>query len=402
MHLDASQEKMLRGEAGEAKQLSMEVLAKVGDAVGAGSLVPIVSSHVLAHYSSLHDAGVETLERFANAGGRFAVPTTVDPASIDLERWKSFGIPEEYAEKQFRLCRAYGRLGGIPCWTCAQYQVCNFPKPGENVAWAESSSVVFANSLIGCRTNKIASGMDIACAITGLTPRFGMLVDENRTARVAFRLAAGALSELDYRSVGFFIGRQAGLRVPALEGLPISATSDDLKHLGAAAAAAGPVTMIHFVGVTKGAATVEEAAGGDTVETIELTRQDLQEIEGGLNQTTEKPDLVALGVPHLSVSELGELAGVLGGRKLVRGVKMYVYTSTQAYEMALRSGIAREVESSGARLTHTTDAEISPLKTMGFNVVMTNSAKMAEIVSSEGEVEMRYQSLRAMVAEVTR
>ncbi|HEY6283937.1 MAG TPA: aconitase X, partial [Nitrososphaerales archaeon] len=127
MHLDASQEKMLRGEGGDAKQFAMEIVTKVGDAVGAESLVPIKSAHVLAHYSSLHDAGVDVLERFANSGGKFAVPTSVDPASIDLQNWKSFGIPEDYARQQFRLCDAYARLGGLRCWTCVQYQVCNFP-----------------------------------------------------------------------------------------------------------------------------------------------------------------------------------------------------------------------------------------------------------------------------------
>jgi predicted aconitase len=207
MHLDSGQEKMLRGEAGEAKQLAMEILANVGDAMAADSLVPIKSGHVLAHYSSLHEAGIEMLERFAKAGGKFAVPTTVDPASIDLENWRSFGIPEDYAEKQFRLCRAYAKLGGIPCWTCVQYQVCNFPKAGETVAWAESSSVVFANSIIGCRTNKITSGLDLACALTGLTPKFGMLLDENRRARSSFKVDVGGLNDLDYRSIGFFLGK---------------------------------------------------------------------------------------------------------------------------------------------------------------------------------------------------
>jgi predicted aconitase len=393
---------MLRGDAGEAKQLATEILTKVGDAVGADSLVPIVSAHVLAHYSSLHDAGIEMLERFANSGGKFAVPTTVDPASIDLENWKSFGISEEYAEKQFRLCRAYAKLGGIPCWTCVQYQVCNFPKSGENVAWAESSSVVFANSLIGCKTNKITSGMDIACAIAGLTPRFGMLLDENRVATVAFELPDDVRSELDYRSIGFFVGKRAGARVPALQGLPANATSDDLKHLGAASAAAGPVTMIHFVGVTRGSSSVKEATRGEPVETIEISRSDLDGIESELNQTDEKPDLVALGVPHLSATELGALAKVLRGRRLLKGTEMYVYTSSQAYEMAVRSGIAKEIEASGARLTHSTDAEISPLKSMGFDVVMTNSAKMVEIVSSEGEVKMRYLPLERILSEVTR
>jgi predicted aconitase len=401
MHLDSAQEKLLRGEGGEAKQLAMEISTKVGDAVGANSLVPIKSAHVLAHYSSLHEAGIEVLERFVKAGGKFGVPTTVDPASIDLENWESFGVPEEFARKQLRLCEAYARLGGIQCWTCVQYQVCNFPKEGEAVAWAESSSVVFANSIIGCRSNKITAGLDLACAILGLTPEFGMLKAENRVAKVAFSLSLDGPSDLDYRSIGFFIGRKAGSRLPALAGLPAGVTSDDLKHLGAAAAAAGPVTMIHFPGITPGSSSLDAATHGEHVEKIDVTRADLRAVEEELNQTSEVPDLVALGVPHLSITELGQLAKMMEGRKLNPGTKMYAYTSSQSFDMAARTGIMTDIEASGARLSRSTDAEISPLKRMGFNVVLTNSAKLVEIVSAEGEVKMRYASLRDIVTEVT-
>ena len=400
MHLDSFQEKMLRGEMGEAKQFALEIVSKVGDAVGADALVPIKSAHVLAHYSSLHDAGVDVLERFSDSGGKFAVPTSVDPASIDLQNWRSFGIPEEYARQQFRLCDAYARMGGMRCWTCVQYQVCNFPKQGETVAWAESSAVVFANSVLGCRSNKITAGMDVACAVLGMTPRFGMLLDENRRATVAFRLGFKELSDLDYRSVGFFIGRNSGARVPALLGLPASVTSDQIKHLGAAAAAAGPVMMIHFPGITPGSDALSEATNGG-VEEIEITRADLEDVESDLNQTSEKPDLVAFGVPHLSINELGELARMLEGRTLEKGVKMYAYTSSQAYDMAERAGISAAIERAGAKISHSTDAEISPLKRLGFNTVMTNSAKLAEIVSSEGEIKMRYAPQKKIIEEVT-
>ncbi len=401
MNLTSEQEKSHSGHRGDAKRLAMEILVKVGEALDADSLVPIKSAHVLAHYSSLHEAGIEMLEKFASSGGRFAVPTTVDPASIDLENWKSFGIPKDYAEKQLRLCSTFTRLGGIPCWTCAQYQVCNFPKPGETVAWAESSSVVFANSLMGCMTNKITSGLDVACAIMGLTPRFGMLLDENRRARIAFKFVIDRPTDLDYRSLGYYIGRHAGSKVPALEGLPKTVTSDELKHLGAAAAAGGPVTMIHYIGMTPGSDSPESASGGEKLETIEVGRRELNQVEADLNQSEEKPDLVAFGVPHLSVGELGHIAKFLEGVKLKRGTQMYLYTSSQAFDLAKRTGVKREIEQSGAMLTHSTDAEISPLKKLGFDVVMTNSAKLAEIVSSEGEVKMRYKSEADIIREVT-
>jgi predicted aconitase len=401
LELSSAEEKLLRGEGGEAKRFAMEIVSAVGDAVGADSLVPIKSAHVLAHYSSLHDAGVDVLERFAESGGKFAVPTSVDPASIDLQQWRSFGIPEEYARQQFRLCDAYAKLGGMRCWTCVQYQVCNFPKAGEAVAWAESSAVVFANSVLGARSNKITAGMDVACAILGLTPRFGMLEDEKRVANIAFKLQAGALDDLDYRSVGFYIGRKAGSRVPALLGLPSGITSDEIKHLGAAAAAAGPVTMVHLPGVTPGTKALADATNGEAVETMDITRSELEQVQSDLNQTEEFPDLVAFGVPHLSVNELGLLSKMLEGRKLKQGVRMYAYTSAQAFDMAERTGILEGIEAAGARVSHSTDAEISPLRKLGFNVVMTNSAKLAEIVSSEGEIRIRYASQKQIIEEVS-
>jgi predicted aconitase len=402
LHLDSGQEDILRGGEGEAKQFAMEIVSKVGDAVGADSLVPIKSAHVLAHYSSLHEAGIDVLERFADSGGKFAVPTSVDPASIDLQNWRSFGISEEYARKQFRLCDAYAKLGGMRCWTCVQYQVCNIPKQGEYVAWAESSAVVFANSVLGVRSNKITAGMDVACAVLGMTPKFGMLEDANRVAMVSFKLSITGLDDLDFRSLGFFIGRNSGARLPVLEGLPSTVTSDQIKHLGAGAAAAGPVTMIHLPGITPGTKSASDASAGEKLEEVEVTRAGLEEVEGDLNQTTEVPDLVAFGVPHLSVNELGELARLLEGRKLRSGVKMYAYTSSQACDMAERTGIAGTIKQAGARLTQSTDAEISPLKSMGFNSVMTNSAKLAEIVSSEGEIKIRYAPQKEIIAEVTR
>jgi predicted aconitase len=400
LYLTPQQERAYRGEMGEALQFAMQILVEVGDAFGADRLVPIRSAHVLAHYSSLHEAGIELLEELVRRGGRFAVPTTVNPASIDLENWREFGIPEDYAEKQFRLCRAFLKLGGIPCWSCTQYQFCNIPRPGEVLAWAESNAVVYANSVLGCRTNRIGAGLDVACAITGLTPRFGMLVDENRRAQIAFRIRVPHMSDLDYASVGYLIGKVAGARVPALEGLPHDVTGDQLKHLGAGAAAAGPVAMIHFVGITPGSDSLKKASKGSRLELVDIERKDLEQVEGELNQTDETPDLVALGVPHLSIQELITLSQSLTGKRLKRGIEMWIYVSPHTYELAERSGIKGEIERTGARLTHSTDAEVSPLRKLGFEVLMTNSSKLAAYASSEGELKVRYASLEKILQEV--
>jgi predicted aconitase len=160
--------------------------------------------------------------------------------------------------------------------------------------------------------------------------------------------------------------------------------------------------MIHLPGITPGTSSEEDASGGESLERIVIERSDLESVEEELDQTSERPDLVVFGVPHLSIGELGWLAKLLKGKRLLQGTKMYVYTSAQSFDMAARTGIRADIESSGARLTNSTDAEISPLKSLGFNVVMTNSAKMVEIVSSEGEIRMRYSPTDKILAEVTR
>jgi len=379
----------------------MEILAKVGDAVGAESLVSIRSAHIQADYLGLHDSGIELFERFAASDEKFGVPTTVNPASIDLDGWENLGVPAEFARKQIRLCEAYDRLGGIRSWTCVPYQVCNFPEAGETVAWAEASAVVFANSIIGCRTNKVMAGLDLASAILGLTPKFGMLLDEERVARVAFAAPPGRFSDLDYGSLGYTIGKISGSKVPALDGIPTEATSDDLKHLGAAAASTGSLAMIHYVGITGGSHSFQKAAEDEKVERVDVSRSDLEAVEGELNQTEETPDLVALGAPHLSVSELGSVARLLEGRKVKRGIKLCAYTSQQAQEMATRAGIRADIEAAGGTLSHGTDADVSPLKAMGFRVVLTNSALLAETLLADGSVKVRYASLRDIIGEIS-
>lgn len=401
MYLDSAQEGLLKGEGGDAKRIAMEMLTKVGDAVGAESLVPIRSAHVRADYLDLHDEGVELFEHLAASGGEFGVPTTANPASIDLVDWESFGISSEFAREQVRLCTAYYRLAGMPCWTSVPYQVCNFPKPGETVAWADPNSVVFANSILGSRTNRLTGRTDLACAILGMTPKFGMLLDDNRVADVVFRAPSGILSDLDYRSLGYLIGKSVGARVPALDGVPQDAVSDDLKHLGAAAASAGPLAMIHYLGISGDSRALGVAATGRMSERIDVSRSDLESVETEMNQTQENPDLVALGAPHLSVSELGSLARLLESRKMKQGIRLYAYTSQQAYEMATRAGIRADIEAAGGMLSQGTDADVSPLKAMGFHVVMTNSALLAQTLRTERAVKVRYASLRDIIREVT-
>jgi hypothetical protein len=161
--------------------------------------------------------------------------------------------------------RLYGALGCRATWTCAPYQLQQRPSFGQHVAWAESNAIVFANSVLGARTERYGDFIDIAAALIGRAPYAGLHRDEGRFARVVFRLRGitPALAESDvlFAALGHLIGRRAGGEVAAIDGLS-HATEDQLKALGAAAASSGACAMFHVVGVTPEAPTLEAACGG--------------------------------------------------------------------------------------------------------------------------------------------
>lgn len=183
MELTKDEQEMLEGKHGKAKEFAMSVLVKLGEIYGADRMVDVVSAQIMAHYGSLHDAGLELSERFVEMGGRFCIPTTEDPASVSFRHWKEIGIDQEYYYKQQRLSAAIMKLGAEPVWTCTPYFVGNLPRYGQNVSWAESSAVSFANSIIGARTNRNPAGLNYCAAITGKMPYMGLYKEENRKGK---------------------------------------------------------------------------------------------------------------------------------------------------------------------------------------------------------------------------
>ena len=164
---------------------------------------------------------------------------------------------------------AHGRLrrdGLSPTWTCSPYQLMERPSFGDQVAWAKSNAIVFANSVLGARTGRYGDFIDISAAVTGRAPAAGLHLDAGRRARTRRppRRRPGRLARRMtpcYPVLGHVLGRLAGSVVPVLVGLPPDTDEDRLKAVGAAAASAGSVAMFHAVGVTPEAATLEDALG---------------------------------------------------------------------------------------------------------------------------------------------
>ncbi len=395
MYLTKEQEKVLDGEYGEGPRIAMELITRIGDIYGADRLVKISSSHVLGHFGSLHVAGVEMMEKFANGGARVKVPTTVDPLSIELDRWHELKIDPDYVEYQMRLKRALESMEVLSVYSCVPYQYGNVPRYGEILAWSESSAVAYANSIIGARTNRMTAGFDIACAITGLTPNFGLLLDENRYGQILVKVEKRDLSDLDYHTIGYIIGKSVGNLVPVIEGLPENASVDQLKGLSAAAASAGSVPIYHAVGISPDARTTEEAFGKNKPEDKIVIDEDLiRKTEDEITTSKEAPDFIAVGCPHFSISEMLTFYRKIENRGKVReGIEFWVYTSEYVWEVMKRMGIIDKMEKKGIKVLRTTCAVICPLKAWNFKVMMTNSAKYANVIPSEHGIDVYYTSL---------
>jgi hypothetical protein len=400
MELTCEEQRMLDGKDGKGCKLAMEILVEVGQAFGAERMIPVKSAHtVLSTYKGILDAGVEVLERFVTLGARASVPTTTDPAGMDLERWKEFKVPENYAKKQFQIVKATRALGLIPCWTCTPYLCGLLPQKGDHLAWAESSAVIFANSILGARTNRETAVIDIAAGITGRTPYYGLHLTENRWGNILIDVQIEKMSTDDYNILGYFIGKRVGTKTPVIIGLKKTDRFEDYKGMGAAAAASGGVALYHIVGVTPEARTVEEAFGNNKPERSftfsdkerDITRNEMCTARG------DEINAVLVGCPHYTITEIKKVAELLEGKKIRKNVRFWIYTYKNVELLADRLGYKQIIEKSGAAITPDTCMMISPTELWHFKTIMTDSGKFAYYAPTQVQAEVIFDSIEKCV-----
>jgi len=382
LHLDAKDEAMLNGDCGPAAQLAMRILARMAGVYGAARLMDIVGAHIDSTVY-IGEAGMEYAERLAALGAQVAVPTTLNVSGVDMGGWQDWAVPQDWATKAHRQMVAYHSMGAIPTWTCAPYQTEYKPRFGDQIAWGESNAIVFANSVIGARTQRYPDLLDVCCAITGRVPAVGLHLDEHRTGEVLVRLRdvpeRVQRDEAFYPVLGHLLGRIAGDRVPVVEGLIVQPSEDQLKALGAGAASSGAVALFHIVGVTPEAPTRDAAFHGApphqivdvTMDSLRRARRELTTSEGA------RVDLVVLGSPHLSLPEFKQLAPLLAGHKRHPGVKFLVTTSRVVALLARQTGLMQVLEDFGGQVTVDTCVLTSPMLPPEIKTLMTNSAKYA-------------------------
>ncbi|MBF3031798.1 DUF521 domain-containing protein, partial [Pseudomonas aeruginosa] len=261
--LDAFDQALLAGEHGEAARLAMRIVLRMAALQGAQRLVEIQRAHIDACIYT-GPAGLRFAETLRDLGARVRVPTTLNAISVDQRRWREQGVPAALGEPAAALAQAYLDMGAQPSFTCAPYLLDDSARAGEQIVWAESNAVLFANSVLGARTNKYADFMDICCALTGRAPLAGCHLDEQRQARVLIEVEdLGSVDDAFYPTLGYLCGLLCDGQIPAIDGLrQRQPDRNALKAFGAALGTSSSVPMFHVIGVTPEAPDLASAFGG--------------------------------------------------------------------------------------------------------------------------------------------
>ena len=368
MQLTKEEERMLNGEFGNAVKKSMEILTALGNIYGAEKLIKVGSVQIAGvSYHNLGDAGLEFLDELAK-DGRVRVITTLNPAGMDLDNWRNLGISEEFAKKQKLVIEAFRKMGIIVSCTCTPYLIGNLPIYGEHIAWAESSAVTFANSVIGAMTNREGGPSALAAAFVGKTPMYGLHLEENRIPDIHVEVNTELKKFSDWGALGYCIGKNASNKIPYITGIK-EAGLEELKSFCASVVTYGSKPLFYIKGITPGSEKHKIPK-----EKITVTKKDIKKAYDEINDDIDEIEFVCLGCPHASIKEISQIAELLKDKKISSNVEFWVCTSKTVKQLSDIRGYTKIIEVAGGKFACDTCMAVAPLKGR-FKSVATTSAK---------------------------
>jgi predicted aconitase len=333
------------------------------------------------------EGGFAFVESLLTQGARFSVPVTTNARCVDFERATAVRQRPELVERERALVTTLRALGAIQVDTCINYQTVYQPHFGEHLAWGDTGTVIWANSVTGARTNYEAGPAAIAAGITGVTPAYGYHLPEQRIGGIRFEIRCELRDYADWGALGGLIGRRVVdyWTVPVLAGVRQAPDADELKHFGAALASYGSCAMYHMVGLTPEARDEAEAFGGraprasDVIDDAGLAR-----FYRTYPEDRAEVDVVVFSGPQLSVLELRRITQLLAGRRVHPNTALIVTTNFANREVATRLGYVRAIEEAGGTVLSGVCWYIMEPARMaaayGWKNVLTNSAKLANII----------------------
>ncbi|PIE80198.1 MAG: hypothetical protein CSA11_08685 [Chloroflexi bacterium] len=383
IQLNEAQQAMLDGKQGTAKQMGMRLVLDMAAAAGATKLIPIQSAH-LSGVSPL--TGGLGLRQFlaklsSDTQAKTAVPTTLNAAGCDEAQFDDMKIvAPNFLEHNHEIVRLYTKLGVRPTQSCTPYEWDGVVTEGV-AAWAESNAICFGNSYCGLTTNRESGLSALACALTGYTPQYGLLVEGACQANLIVKVSAEMADPTDFSILGDWIGMQRKPSwktplgpIPIITGLPTDLDHEQRKALTAAAANYGcPLLYIDGEG---------DIPAGDIQDELAFTPAELQKRYDELKP--EVPvSLITIGCPQASVGELRATAVLLKGKTMPADAPpLWVFTSSHNKAIAEKTGIADIIRDSGALLLENSCPEVVPYDQSWVHHILTNSMKAEHYIKS--------------------
>jgi predicted aconitase len=393
MKLADDEKAMLDGEEGPAVAAAMDLLVRYGEALDCEHLCDVRN---VAGTMTQPSPAKTRLVREGGWHKAFAVINLDSDADLEIPDMKvptcqlqhGFSSDAEgvapYSKQLIELQNDaeafYGRKGVSILATCTPYQAGNIPVRGEHVAWMESSAVVYANSVLGARTNCEGTASTGAASLTGKIPCWGNHRPENRLGTHLVDVSVPVRDFLDWGMLGYFTGDLVQEERPVLTGNLGQPELVDLKHFGAAAASSGGVELYHIPGVTPEAPTVEAAFGPyDVPESVHYGQKEREAVYENLNSqgSATDVDFVLLGCPHASVDQIWRVVKELDGKRLHSGTQLWLMAPRALKVVADRSGYTETIERAGGRVLTDSCPAMSRSAPPGTRVFATDSAKQA-------------------------
>ena len=402
LHLTSEEEAMLRGEYGRAVQNALSFQIEVGSFFDAQRFVPITNAHVMGDIEVMGDFGLDHLCSLSRQNAHCVVPTSSNANCMHFEDIDCLRQDEVEVRKEQQIIRCLREMKIATTDSCINYQTVYQPKLNEHVAWGDTGTVIYANSVFGARTNYEGGYASLAASLTGRTPEYGFHLDEVRRGSILVDLQTQLEDVAEWGALGKIVGHpnQNYFAVPVFEGVQAMPTSDQLKHLGASLASYGSMAMYHMAGVTPEARNVLEAFGGRQPQArITVKKQDIEEIFRSYRYVSDGRTLVVFSAPQLSLFEMQRMAALFEGRKVAPNIQAFVTTSYAVYGDANRLGYIRSLELAGVTILKGVCfyllQRLSKIREQnGWSNLVSNSAKLVNTITAH-----RFNTILRRTAE---
>lgn len=417
MELTPRQQEMLSGKDGDVIAKVFKTLVMYGEAFDAKRMVPVSGQygHLVTSFGlSVMKPVYKLMDQLIEAGAVSAQPFSVDPRPLD-KKVPASAVQNLFFKVMYSKQKDYEaqlkKLGilhenAFSC-TCYMDEIGNIPKKGEILSWAESSAVVYANSVLGARCNRNSGIIDLFGSIVGCVPEFGLLTDEGRKATWVIEVKTTAKPEAQV--LGSAIGMKVMEDVPYIKGLTQfigTKLNDDakayLKDMGAATASNGAVGLYHVDGLTPEAAELGESLIAEGACVYVIDDAELERVKCSYpciwKDADAKPQLCFVGCPHLSLKQLADWTENLESALKAEGRAKVAIPTVMTAAPAVMDAFAKTPDAQRLAAMGVITSSICPLMYMnnplcGKMPVITNSNKLRTYTSARYHTDAQILAL---------